>query len=89
MLGVLQGAAGGKQGDAVNQATDDLKAATLVVLTVAEAIRELGSVPSGHLYARLMNKLTLDQYYGVIGALKRAELVSESGYVLTWIGPKL
>ncbi len=56
-----------------------------ILKAVAEAIKELGSIPSGHLYARLMGKLTLDQYNLVIGALKKAGLIKEEHYLLTWI----
>jgi hypothetical protein len=60
----------------------------MIVKNVGIAIRDLGSVPSGHLYAQLMGILTLDQYNAIIDALKSAKMVSESGYLLTWIGPK-
>ena len=57
-----------------------------IVAAIAEAIRDLGSVPSGHLYARVMGILSLDQYNQVIGILKKQGLVTESHYELTWIG---
>lgn len=62
-------------------------AAVEIIMAVAEAIRSLKSVPSGHLYARLMGSLTLDDYQSIIGVLKRTGLVSESGHLLTWTGP--
>ncbi len=59
-----------------------------VIAAVAEAIRELKEVPSGHLYGNLMGMMTLDQYNQIIGTLQRAELVSQDGFhVLRWIGP--
>jgi hypothetical protein len=63
-------------------------AALMIVRHVGVAIRDLGSVPSGHLYAQLMGILTLDQYNAIINTLKKAGMVSESGNLLTWIGPK-
>jgi hypothetical protein len=51
---------------------------------LAEAIRELGSVPSGELYARVMNHLTLEQYQAIIDTLKRAGLVCEENNLLLW-----
>jgi hypothetical protein len=60
----------------------------MIVKNVGIAIRDLGSVPSGYLYAQLMGILTLDQYNAIIDALKSAKMVSESGHLLTWIGPK-
>ena len=58
-----------------------------ILRAVAEAIRELGNVPSGHLYARLMDKLTLDQYNKVINCLVKAKMVTNSNHLLTWVGP--
>ena len=56
-----------------------------MVLAIAEAIRSLGAVPSGHLYARVMDKLSLDQYNQIIGILKKQGLISETHYELKWI----
>ena len=56
-----------------------------MVLAIAEAIRSLGAVPSGHLYARVMDKLSLDQYNQIIGILKKHRLISETHYKLKWI----
>jgi hypothetical protein len=67
--------------------TDDVKKAMQIVLVVAEAIKELGSVPSGHLYAQLMSHMTLDTYTKIIGILKKGGMVTESGHLLTWVGP--
>ena len=64
------------------------KARAQVIFVLAEAIRELGEVPSGHLYAGAMNHLTLENYQAVIDALKRAKLVEERNHLLTWIGSK-
>lgn len=55
--------------------------------TMAEAIRELKSIPSGHLYAVVMEQMNLQQFQVIISILKRAGLVSEANDVLTWIGP--
>ena len=59
-----------------------------LIRIVADAIREIGSVPSGQLYAYLMGHMSLSQYQSIIGTLKKAELVRESNNVLVWIGPK-
>ena len=56
----------------------EVKAAFGILQAVAEAIRELGEVPSGHLYANLMSKLSLAQFEQVLGVLKGAGLVRES-----------
>ena len=64
------------------------KAAVNAALALSEAIRELGSVPSGHLYARVMGHLSLQSYESIIRILKNTGLVSESSDVLTWPGPQ-
>jgi hypothetical protein len=67
---------------------EQVRAALEVTRAVAEAIRDLGEVPSGHLYARLLGTLSLEQYEAIIGVLKRTRLVEEdSSHVLRWIGP--
>ncbi len=69
-------------------ASTQAQAATGAVLAVAECIRELGTVPSGHLYARLMGHMSADAYQGVIAALVRAGLVRQHpSHLLEWIGP--
>jgi DNA-binding transcriptional ArsR family regulator len=67
----------------------EVKAAVEILKAVADAIRELGEVPSGHLYANLMSKLSLAQFEQVLGVLKGAGLVRESNaHLLTWIEPE-
>jgi hypothetical protein len=59
-----------------------------MMVVVADTIRELSPVVSGHLYARLMSyNFSLADYEAIIGTLKRAGLVKESGHQLTWVGP--
>ena len=65
---------------------NDVKAALGILRAVADTICELGEVPSGHLYAHLMSKLSLEQYEQVIGVLKQAGLITESNHLLTWVG---
>jgi len=65
-----------------------LEATLAVARAIADAVRELGSVPAGHLYVRLMDKISLQSFEGVIGLLVRSELVRRDGsHLLTWIGP--
>ena len=44
----------------------EVEATIAVIKAVADVIRELGSIPSGHLYARLMGHLNIDQYNTII-----------------------
>lgn len=65
-----------------------LKAQVRAAAAIGEAIRDLGRVPAGHLYAHLMGKLTLDQFDGLVGALVQAKLVERTrDHELIWIGP--
>ena len=58
-----------------------------IIAALAEAIRGLGSVPSGHLYAYVMGGMTFPQYSRAIEVLKGAGLVADEGHLLTWVGP--
>lgn len=65
-----------------------LLAAYRLTFAVAETIRELGEVPSGHIFANIMHKVDLAGYQHVIDGLKRAGLVEEtSAHLLRWVGP--
>ena len=72
-----------------NVTKGQVKGALDAVRAVADAIRELGSVPNGELYARLMPFLDLASYEAIISMLKRTGLVREELHVLKWCGPAL
>ena len=64
-----------------------VKAAIEVARAIANTIRELREVPSGHLYAQLMGHLSLEQYQAIIDSLERAKLIKIENHLITWIGP--
>jgi len=64
------------------------KAALAIVLAVGEAIKELGSVPSGHLYAHMMGRMSLETYNKIIALLVKTGAVKEENHLLTWVGKK-
>lgn len=65
-----------------------VEAAIQVAKAIADAIRDLGEVPSGELYARVMGHLTLANYEKVIDSLVGAGLVKrEANHLLRWVGP--
>ncbi len=67
-----------------------VRAGVNATLAIAEAIRELKQVPAGHLYARLMSVLSLDQFNALVRILINAGLVREdSSHLLMWIGPDI
>jgi len=53
---------------------------------IASLIKEVKSIPSGHLYAQLMGKMSLDQYQDMIATLQKAGLVSLKNDLLTYTG---
>lgn len=58
-----------------------------VTVAVAEAIRDLGSVPAGHAYAHLMGHMSLEVFNAIIDLLVRNGLVRrDPNHLLTWIG---
>jgi hypothetical protein len=67
---------------------EELTAGVKTVHAIAEAIRELGQVSDGTLYAALMGKLNLGQYQAIIAILVKAGLVSNFGHELRWAGPQ-
>lgn len=62
--------------------------ALAIVKAVADTIRELKEVPSGHLYARVMGHMSYVTYESIVGMLKRTGFVVEKHHVLTWVEPK-
>jgi hypothetical protein len=66
------------------------EAATVVTVlaAVAEAVRAAGEIPSGHLYVQCMGHMSLSTFSRMLGTLKGAGLVEETGYLLRWVGPK-
>ena len=64
-----------------------LSSAVQVLGVMAEAIRELGEIPSGHLYAMTMGSFeSVQAFEAAVRVLKGAGLVSEEGHVLRWSG---
>ncbi len=53
---------------------------------MAEAIRELGTVSDGTLYAGVMSRLSLKQYQAILLILVKAGLVTNTNHTIRWIG---
>lgn len=66
--------------------TKEQKILILTAEAIAEAIRELREVPSGHLYARLCGSVDFDTYTRVIALLVKVGKISNTGHLLKWIG---
>lgn len=67
----------------------EIKSALSVLQTVAEAIRDAGEIPSGHLYAVLMGMgCSLENYNRILGMLTRSGLVEVTpGHLVRWVAP--
>ena len=61
-----------------------IKTAVEVLKTITETIRELGKIPNGELYARLMPYLSYNDYTKAIQIIKNAGLVIEINNILVW-----
>jgi len=68
--------------------TTQVQALIAAIRAVGDTIRDLGEVPSGHLYAMLMGHMSLETYNKLIGALQQSKLVKVENHLITWIGPK-
>jgi len=64
-----------------------MNAQQLQTIAIAEAIQTLREVPAGHLYAHVMQHMSLDEFERVIAVLVRAGVVKRANHLLTWTGP--
>ena len=60
----------------------------VVMMAIADTLKELGSAPSGHCYAAVMDKVSLDTYNAIIQKLKDSGKVVEHHHLLIWVGPR-
>lgn len=64
------------------------EAAKIGVEKVVMALVTRGAVPSGHLYADVMDVFDLETYLRLIENLKAKGLVRVSNHLVMWTGPK-
>lgn len=62
------------------------QAAIEAVKAVASVIKDMGQVPSGHLYANLMQYMSLDVYQAIIALLVESKLITVKNHLITWVG---
>lgn len=65
---------------------EQVKAGIEVIRSVGDAIRDLGRVPSGELYARLMGYLTMQDFNNILDVLKGAGLIKIIHHEIVWVG---
>ena len=63
---------------------NQLKAGFKALQALAEAIRELKQIPSGHLYARVMNYMDINAYEKAISLLCNSGVIRKNGDLLVW-----
>jgi transcriptional regulator CtsR len=61
-----------------------VSAAINTIKAIADAIRDLETVQSGVLYARVMNYLSLQEYEHVIQILVDGEIITKKNHELKW-----
>jgi hypothetical protein len=68
---------------------EQIKAAFEIIALVGQMIRECpeGQIPAGELYARLMDKVSLESFQSIIRTLVKTNLITDKNHLLTWIGP--
>lgn len=69
---------------AVNQ--KEVEAAKQIILSVRDAIKELGRVPSGVLYATLSGHLSLRSYQYIISIIQASGAIRVENHELIWVG---
>ena len=73
----------------VTATKEQVRSAVQFVCVLAEAIREAGEIPAGHLYAMVMSRCDLSTFESFLSRLYGANLVERRGDVLVWIGPTM
>ena len=63
------------------------RAAMTFTTAIGEAIRDIGNVPAGHLYAAVCSVMDINMFNAIIAKLEEAGLVKRNGHLLSWIGP--
>jgi len=65
--------------------SDQLKAAFAALQALATAIKDLGSIPSGHLYAQVSCVMTIGDYDAAIRTLCNAGVIRrDASHLLHW-----
>ena len=54
-----------------------------VVYAILSTVKDVGSAPSGHIYAAMLDKVSYNQYSGIIDGLVKAKLIKVNGHVIT------
>lgn len=66
---------------------NEIRNALEMIMLVARCIKDAREIPSGIIYASMINSINLDGYESIIRILVKCGLVSKNGNLLKWIGP--
>lgn len=64
--------------------TNQLQAGLAALRAIADAVRELKQVPSGHIYAAVMGTMDINAYEKAIGLLCNSGVIRKNGDLLVW-----
>lgn len=67
---------------------ETLRATVQIALALMEVVKASGGIPSGHLYARICDRVGIEDYTILIAQLVQAGLIDDTNYYLTYTGPK-
>lgn len=56
------------------------------IIAIGDAIHKLGQIPEGHMYARIMGQMTVDEFNVITEILIEQKLIKRENNVLIWIG---
>ena len=73
---------------AIQPTKEQLAAGIQMIKAIADALRELKRVPSGHFYARIMDKIDLASYEKILGILTGAGLIKIENHEIIWLSPE-
>jgi hypothetical protein len=72
------------KGETMATTKEQVGAVLGVLQALADVVRASGRVPNGHLYARVMGSVSLDQYNQLVGVLVRSGVVRLEHDELVW-----
>lgn len=69
---------------------DQIAAGFEIVALVGQLVKHApnGEIPEGELYARLMDKFSLNSFNSIISTLVKAKAIERKNHLLRWIGDK-
>lgn len=62
----------------------EIEQALQIIQVLGRAIMDAGKIPSGHLYAAVMTKISLETYQSAIGLLERQGIIKSENDLLIW-----